>query len=51
MKYRDLITVFLTIILILSAAYAGGVNQSVWYVPLIAFAIWIFFMYKLWIEK
>ena len=51
MKYRDLVTVFLTAIFFMSLAYVAGVNPSVWFVPVILFVVWIFFIYKLWIEK
>ena len=51
MKYRDLITVFLTLIFILSLAYALGVDKSLWFVPAILFVVLIFMVYKLWIEK
>jgi len=51
MKYRDIITLFLTILLILSIAYVFGVDQSLWYVPVVIFIIFVFFIYKLWIEK
>jgi len=51
MKYRDLITIFVGIILILSLGYALGVDNSVWYLPVILFVLFVVVLYKLWIEK
>jgi len=51
MKYRDLITIFLVVIFILSLAYVTAVDRSIWYVSLIIFIVMIYFTYKLWIEK
>lgn len=51
MKYRDLIIIFLFIVFILSLAFALGVNTSIWYVPIILFAVLIYSYYKLYIEK
>jgi len=51
MKYRDLITIFIAIIFILSLAYVIAVDTSLWYVSIIVFIIFIYFSYKLWIEK
>jgi len=49
MKYRDLLTVFLSIIFILIIAFTVGVNQDIWYVPILYFFVFIYFIYKLWI--
>jgi integral membrane sensor domain MASE1 len=51
MKYRDLITIFIAIIFILSLAYVIAVDSSLWYVSVIVFVIFIYFSYKLWFEK
>jgi len=51
MKYRDLITIFVGVILILSLGYTIGVDNSVWYLPVILFALFVVIIYKLWIEK
>jgi hypothetical protein len=51
MKYRDVITIFMIIILILSIAYVIAVNSSLWFVSLVLFGFTSFITYKLWIEK
>jgi len=51
MKYRDIITVFLTLIFFLSLAYTLGVDSSFWIMPLILFIVLVIITYKLWIEK
>ena len=51
MKYRDLITVFLFLLFFLSLAYTLGVNNNLWFLPVILFVVSIFIFYKLWIEK
>jgi hypothetical protein len=51
MKYRDIITIFLTIIFILMLAYTLGADRSLWYISLITFIVLVFIFYKLWIEK
>jgi len=51
MKYRDVISFFLFIFLILTFVYTIGVDKSVWFAPLILFIILIITTYKLYIEK
>ena len=51
MKYRDLITVFLVIVIILLFAFVIGVEPSLWYIPALVFLVTLFIFYKLWIEK
>jgi len=51
MKYRDLLTIFLTIIFILTLAYIIGVDKSLWFIPVILFFVLFLIFYKLWIEK
>jgi len=51
MKYRDLITLFMVIVLILSIAYVIAVNSSLWFVLFIILGIFSYLTYKLWIEK
>lgn len=51
MKYRDLILLFVGIIFFLTLAYTLGVDQSLWYVPVLVFIALIVVVYKLWIEK
>jgi len=52
MKYRDLITIFLSMVFILALAYTVGVtDMDTWYLPVISFIVLAFFVYKLWIEK
>lgn len=51
MKYRDVLTVFLSLIFILSLAYVIGVENRYWFVSVILFVVLLFFVYKLWIEK
>lgn len=51
MKYRDLITIFLFIIFILSLAFALGVNKALWFIPIVLFVVLVFSYYKLYIEK
>jgi hypothetical protein len=50
MKYRDVITFFIALPLLLSFAYTIGVDNNIWYIPLILFIIFIILIYKLWIE-
>jgi len=51
MKYRDLITIFLFLVFILSLAFTLGVNNSLWFIPVVLFIVLIFSYYKLYIEK
>jgi hypothetical protein len=51
MKYRDLITIIISIIFILSLAYVAAVDSSLWYISVIIFIIFLYISYKLWIEK
>ncbi len=51
MKYRDVITFFISIFFILSLVYVLGVDNSLWYIPIILFIILIIVVYKLWIEE
>jgi len=51
MKYRDLITIFMVIIFILSFAYVIAVDSSIWFISIILFFLLIFITFKLWIEK
>gem|GEM_PF-2017116 len=48
MKYRDLITIFVSILFLLSIGYTLGVNTSVWFLPVILFAVLVVIYYKLW---
>jgi len=50
MKYRDLITIFISIIFILSVGYALGVAESIWFwsLPVIFLATFVVIYYKLW---
>jgi hypothetical protein len=50
MKYRDVITFFISIFFILSLIYTLGVDSSIWYIPIILFVILLIVFYKLWIE-
>ena len=49
MKYRDIITLFVSIFFILSFAYSIGVDNSVWFLPVILFATLATVVYKLWL--
>ncbi len=51
MKYRDIITLFLSLIFFLSLGYAVGVDNRVWFIPVILLIVLLFFVYKLWFEK
>jgi len=51
MKYRDLITIFLFLVFILSLAFALGVDTFYWFIPVILFVVLVFSYYKLYIEK
>ena len=48
MKYRDLITIFVIIILFLSIGFTLGVEISYWPLPIGVFAFLILIYYKLW---
>ena len=49
MKYRDIITLFVLLVFILSFAYSLGVDNSLWFLPVILFVTLIIIVYKLWI--
>jgi len=49
MKYRDIITLFVSIFFILSIAYSIGVDNSVWFLPVILFVTMAVVIYKLWL--
>ncbi len=49
MKYRDLITLFVSIFFILSLAYGIGVDNSVWFLPVILLATLAIVIYELWL--
>ena len=49
MKYRDVITLFVSIFFILSLAYSLGVDNSVWFLPVILFVTLAIVVYKLWL--
>ncbi|EMR75680.1 hypothetical protein MBGDF03_00532 [Thermoplasmatales archaeon SCGC AB-540-F20] len=49
MKYRDLITLFVSIFFILSLIYSIGVDNSVWFLPVLLFATLVIVIYKLWL--
>jgi len=49
MKYRDIITFFVSIFFILSLAYSLGVDNSVWFLPVILFVTLAVVIYKLWL--
>ncbi|MEM0493211.1 MAG: hypothetical protein QXS02_04590 [Candidatus Thermoplasmatota archaeon] len=49
MKYRDIITLFAGLGLILSVAYTLGVDNSVWYVPVVLSLLMILIVWKLWL--
>ena len=51
MKYRDVITLFIGVIFILTLGYAISVNTSLWFIPTILFVLLIIIVYKLWIEE
>ena len=51
MKYKDVLMFLIVIIFILSLGYTLGVNNSIWFIPVILFIIILFLYYKLWIEK
>jgi len=51
MKYRDLLTIFLTINFILTLAYIIEVDKSLWFIIVIFFILLVIIFYKLWIEK
>jgi len=51
MKYRDIITLFVSLAFILSLAYTIGVDLSLWFIPIILFVLLVIIVYKLWIEK
>ncbi len=50
MKYRDLITIFVSIIFMLSVGYALGVAESIWFwsLPVVLLVSLIVIYYKLW---
>jgi len=48
MKYRDLITIFVSILFISSVGYAIGVEPSVWFLPVILFVTLVVIYLKLW---
>jgi len=48
MKYRDLITIFVSILFLLSIGYTLGVNTSVWFLLVILFVVLVVIYYKLW---
>ena len=50
MKYRDVITFFIALALLLTFVYTVGVDKNVWFAPLILFIVFIIVVYKLWIE-
>ena len=49
MKYRDIITLFVLLVFILSFAYSLGVDNSLWFLPVILIVTLIIIVYKLWI--
>ena len=49
MKYRDVITFFIALAVLLTFGYTIGVDNNIWYIPLLLFIILIFMIYKLWI--
>jgi len=51
MKYRDLILLFVSIVFILTLAYALGVNNNLWFIPAAIFILLILTVYGLWIKK
>jgi len=50
MKYRDVITFFIGLPLLLTFVYTVGVDKNIWFVPLTLFIVFIIVVYKLWIE-
>ena len=50
MKYRDLITIFVSIFFILSVGYALGVAESIWFwsLPVVFLVALVLIYYKLW---
>jgi len=48
MKYRDLITIFVSIIFLLSIGYTLGVDNFFWFLPVILFVALVVIYYKLW---
>jgi len=51
MKYGDLLLVFIAVILLLTVGFTVGVNQSIWYLPLVIFIVLIYLYYELKIKK
>ena len=51
MKYRDLITLFVSLSFVLSLAYVAGVAPSLWFVPVIFLVVLVLVVWKLWLEK
>jgi hypothetical protein len=51
MKYRDIITLFVEIVFVLSLAYSIGVAKSVWFwiVPISLLVAIVFVIWKLWL--
>ena len=49
MKYRDIITLFVSILFILSLAYSIGVDNSVWFLPVLLFVTLVIVIYELWL--
>ena len=50
MKYRDVITFFISISFFLSLIFTLGVDSNFWYIPLLLFIILLIVLYKLWFE-
>ncbi len=51
MKYRDLITLFVSLSFVLALAYVLGVDRSLWFVPIIFLVVLVLVVWKLWLEK
>ena len=51
MKYGDLLLLIIGIVFIMTIAYTAGVNQSIWYIPLVLLVVLIFLHYELKIKK